>query len=111
MICRTCENLDCNGTGLYCMIVDCACSVALSKVSCPCYEPIKELSVTMKSVSWVLRSLNLMDCHVVIRKRGKYFGQTETLGGGSVGSVISRFGSMSVVSSDVIGNVLYLYVE
>lgn len=37
MTCQTCDNLDSNGNGLYCMIQDCTCSPMLA--GCPYYEP------------------------------------------------------------------------
>lgn len=111
MICSSCINLDYNGYGQYCMISDCSCPIVEPKKYCVNYEPEEDTLAYLKSVNWVLRSLNLMSCHVVIRKRGKLLGQTETLGGGSVADVISRYGSMTVESTDVIDNILYLYVK
>lgn len=60
----------------------------------------------MKSVKWILISLNLDYAHVVV---------TDThgmpYGGGSPATVIERFGNMQVESSAIIDNILYLRVS
>lgn len=62
-----------------------------------------------KSVRWVLLSLNLLEyTHVSIRRRVK--GEIEYLGGGSVGSVLSRFPDKLVNYSTISDNVLIIYV-
>ncbi|MBE5883376.1 MAG: hypothetical protein E7291_02970 [Lachnospiraceae bacterium] len=62
-----------------------------------------------KSVRWVLLSLNLLEyTHVSIRRRLN--GEIEYLGGGSVGSVLSRFPDSLVNYSTISDNVLIIYV-
>lgn len=62
------------------------------------------------TVKWVLLSLNLNEfTHVVVRRHAKP--GIEYLGGGSVSSVLSRFGDMLIEDSCIIDGVFVLYVK
>lgn len=62
------------------------------------------------TVKWVLMSLNLNEyTHVSIR-RHLYHGM-DYLGGGSVGSVLARFGNKEIEDSYIVDNVLVIYVR
>lgn len=104
MMCKTCENLDSNANGLYCMVVGCSCPLDLTRFSCPYYKPNNKSSIQLKSVKWCLVSLNLLGSHVSLRNKNGY------IGGGSVKQVISRYGDMLVEKSFLIDNVLVLFV-
>lgn len=54
----------------------------------------------MKTVKWILLSLNLDEyTHILVRRHSS--GGAETLGGGNVSSVLSRFGNLYVTDSSV----------
>lgn len=66
--------------------------------------------VLNKTVRWVLLSLNLVTgSRVSIRRHGK--NGVDFIGGGSVASVIARFGDMEIVDSWIIDNALCIYVR
>ena len=63
----------------------------------------------IKSVKWVLLSLNLLPFSRVSIRRHLHPG-IEYLGGGSVSSVLCRFGQELIEDSCIIDNVLVIYV-
>lgn len=64
----------------------------------------------LKTVRWVLYSLNLCCCHVSVRQKNKQ-GLIKYLGGGSMDSVINRFGAMYVIESYIVDDVLIMFVR
>ena len=64
----------------------------------------------MKSVKWVLLSLNLLPyTHISIRQHGR--NGVVYLGGGRFSSVVERFGDRQIEDSCIIDNVLCIYVR
>lgn len=62
------------------------------------------------TVKWTLLSLNLNEFARVSIRRHMISG-IEYLGGGSVASVLSRFGNEVITDSCIIDNVLVIYVR
>lgn len=109
MMCKTCENLYSNANGLYCMVVGCSCSPTLGNIYCPNYEPTTEVLKDLKTVKWVLHSLNLLYAHVVVRKVTK--NGFDFLGGGATGDIARRFGNEYVLHSTIVDDVLIVFVR
>ena len=109
MMCKTCENLDNNANGLYCMVANCSCSPMLENIYCPSYEPTTEVLKQLKTVKWVLHSLNLLYAHVVVRKKTQ--NGVVCLGGGNTSQVIRRFGDCAVLHSSIVDGVLIVFVR
>ncbi len=64
----------------------------------------------MKSVKWVLLSLNPVGyVHVVVRQHTKT--GIDYLGGGLASDIVDRFGDRLVECSNVVDNILCLYVK
>lgn len=61
----------------------------------------------MKSVRWILQSLNFDYAHVVVYSKNGNF----PLGGGTPGYVIKCFGDYLVVSSSIQDNILHLCIN
>lgn len=70
----------------------------------------QEVRKVYKTVKWTLLSLGLEEfTHVCIRRHSVQCGY-EMLGGGSVSSVLSRFGNLMISDSFIRDDVLYIFV-
>lgn len=63
----------------------------------------------LKSVRWILLSLNPCGEHITVRRKLKH--GFCMLGGGSMAAVLERFGNEQVLCSAIVNNVLVLYVS